>query len=70
MSAPVMSNAGRYGTSCSTVFSGAWMMTTGWSGSSCLQRLVATNEPCRADPRLAAERVARLVDSLPREEPG
>ena len=32
MSAPVMSNAGRYGVSSATVLRGAWMITSGWSG--------------------------------------
>src|SRR5205085_5263550 len=34
MSTPVTSNAGRYGFSASADFRGAWMITTGWFGSS------------------------------------
>ena len=34
MSAPVMSNAGRYGISCGGRAAGAWMITSGWFGSS------------------------------------
>ena len=45
MSAPVMSNVGRYGVSCATVLRGAWMITSGWFGSSAFSRWSARTSP-------------------------
>ena len=70
MSAPVMSKAGRYGVSCATVLRGAWMITSGWFGSSAFSCLAARTSPSGRIQLLPAERVARLVDALVGAEPG
>ena len=43
---------------------GAWMITSGCRGVERLDARVRAHEPGRADPLVAAERVARLVDAL------
>ena len=45
MSTPVMSNAGRYAVKAEAGFFGAWMITTGCFGSSCLMRSCAVTRP-------------------------
>ena len=49
---------------------GAWMITSGRPGSSCLQLLVGAHERRRGDLELAAQRVRRLVGALPDTEAG
>ena len=68
MSAPVMSNAGRYGVSSATVLIGRLDDHDRVIRVERLDPLVAAHEAGRAHPVVPAKRIARLVDALPREQ--